>query len=455
MARILVVDDETRMAELLQRELQDNGHTVATVGAGARALDRLAEQEFDLVLSDLRMPGMDGLELLGRIKEQAPQTKVVLMTAYASAQTAVQAMKEGAFDYLIKPFEMDELMIMVDRIGERRRLELENAQLRSEIAGSEPVILGDSLPMRELMGLVAKVAKQGTTVLIQGESGTGKELVARAIHSNSTRSSGPMVTVNCAAIPETLIESELFGHERGAFTGADSRRLGRFELASDGTIFLDEVTELVPQAQAKLLRALQERVIERVGGGESIPVDVRVVAATNRDLQALVEEGEFRDDLFYRLNVFPIHMPALRDRKEDVPVLADYFLMRMGGSNRLSAEAVQILAGYNWPGNVRELENVVERAVILAGSGGEITPVHLADLATEAGRNGISQEGGRPVAAQEVTIPDEGVDLEELEKQHILEALRKAGGNKSEAARLLSISRRRLYSRMNHHNIEY
>ncbi len=453
MARILVVDDETRMAELIQRELRDHKHSVTTAGEGETALSCLSEQEFDLVLTDLRMPGMDGLELLEKIREKAPRTEVILMTAYASAQTAVQDMKQGAFDYLIKPFEMDELIIMVERIGQQKRLELENAQLRSEISGGQPVILGDSQAMRQLMELVDKVAVQDTTVLIQGESGTGKELIARAIHARSTRADDPMIAVNCAAIPETLIESELFGYEKGAFTGADSRRLGRFELAAGGTLFLDEVTELAPRAQAKLLRALQERVVERVGGGESIPVDVRVVASTNRDLLAQVTKDEFREDLFYRLNVFPIQMPALRDRKEDVSPLANHFLARRGGGNRLSTEAERILTAYEWPGNVRELENVVERAVILAGPGSEITAAHLADLSTVASAG--SEKPDSRSAVSRVIIPDEGVDLEELEKEHILEALRKAGGNKSEAARLLTISRRRLYSRMNHHNIEY
>ena len=453
MARILVVDDESRMAGLIKRELEDNGHSAVTAGDGETALARLSEREFDLILTDLRMPGMDGLELLARVKDRSPQTEVVLMTAFASAQTAVRAMKEGAFDYLIKPFEMDELMIMVDRIGERRRLEMENAQLRSEMAGDRPVIVGDSEAMKAVMDLVMKVAGQDTTVLIQGESGTGKELIARAIHAESPRAGGPMVTVNCAAIPETLIESELFGHEKGAFTGAEGRRLGRFELANGGTLFLDEVSELAPQAQAKLLRALQERVVERVGGGESLPVDVRVLAATNRDLQAQVSSGAFREDLFYRLNVFPIRVPSLRERREDVPVLAEHFLARMGGRNPLGEGARRILSGYDWPGNVRELENVVERAVILAGPGRPITGEHLADLA--AAVPGTGTAAPIPESAGSVSIPDEGVDLEELEKQHILEALRKTGGNKSEAARLLHISRRRLYSRMNHHGIDY
>ena len=455
MARILVVDDELRMAGLIRRELEDNGHVVSTAGDGESALSKMEEAEFDLVLTDLRMPGLDGLTLLTRIRERSPQTEVVLMTAYASAQTAVQAMKDGAFDYLIKPFEMDELLIMVERIGERRRLRLENQQLRRDISGTRQIIAGTSEAMKTVMDLVDKVAGQDATVLIQGESGTGKELVVRTIHDGSPRSGGPLVAVNCAAIPETLIESELFGHERGAFTGADGRRLGRFELAAAGTLFLDEVSELTPQAQAKLLRALQERMIERLGGTESIRIDVRVIAATNRNLQEQVAAGAFREDLFYRLNVFPITVPPLRDRREDVPELVEHFLAQPGRGNELSEDALRLLMSYRWPGNVRELENVIERAVILAGPGQLITGEHLADLGGDRSPVSGQDSGAISDAGGLVTIPEEGVNLEELEKQHILEALRKAGGNKSRAARLLHMSRRRLYSRMDHHKIEY
>ncbi|MFC1543870.1 sigma-54-dependent transcriptional regulator [Gemmatimonadota bacterium] len=479
MARILVVDDESRMASLIQRELEDRGHGAATAGDGPAALEEIERGNFDLVVTDLRMPGMDGLELLSAIKAKEPQIEVILMTAYASAQTAVRAMKDGAFDYLIKPFEMDELAIMVDRISERRQLRLENAELRREITGGPVEIVGASGAMRHVLELVEKVAPQDTTVLIHGDSGTGKELIARAIHTMSQRADHSMVAVNCAAIPETLIESELFGHERGSFTGADQRRLGRFELATGGTLFLDEVTELAPQAQAKLLRALQERVIERVGGAESIRVDVRVVAASNRNLEEAVAAGALREDLYYRLKVFPIHIPPLRERREDVHLLAEHFAARFGSGNRLTEEAHDVLQRYAWPGNVRELANVLERSVILAGVGNPITVEHLADLGGLSGiapdrvpgspapsaisPDAISPEVVSPevvspeVASPKVAvrIPAGGVDLEELEKQHILEAIRRAEGNKSEAARLLHITRRRLYSRMKHHDIEY
>ncbi len=457
MARILVVDDEARMADLIKRELEDHDHTVATSGDGPAALELMEKNAFDLVITDLRMPGMDGLELLQQARQRFPQTEIVLMTAYASAQTAVEAMKEGAYDYLTKPFEMDELLIMVERIGERQRLALENTQLREEIAGAQVNILGDSPAMRQTLDLVEKVAGQDTTVLIQGESGTGKELIARAIHAASTRSHAPLVVVNCAAIPENLIESELFGHERGAFTGADRRRLGRFELADGGTIFLDEVAELAPQAQVKLLRVLQERSLERLGGSETIHVDVRVIAATNQDLEDLVAGGQFREDLYYRLNVFPINLPPLRERTDDVPLLAAYFIGRQQKGNTLSPQAEEVLSRYSWPGNVRELENVIERACILAGPRGAITTQFLSNLVDRIGKTELASgetapEGGGGTA---IIIPEAGVDMEELEKQHIIGALEKASGNKTEAARLLHMTRRRLYSRMAHHDIDY
>ena len=446
MSRILVVDDEARMAGLIRMELEEHAHSVSTAGDGAMALELVGRNDFDLVLTDLRMPGMDGLTLLKAVKEQSPETAVVLMTAYASAQTAVSAMKEGAYDYLIKPFEMDELLIMVERIDSQRRLLLENTQLRENLGAGEVSILGESEAMREVFELVGKVADQDATVLIEGESGTGKELIARSIHAASHRAGSPFVVVNCAVIPDTLIESDLFGHEKGAFTGADRKKLGRFELADGGTVFLDEISELSGQAQVKLLRVLQERTVERLGGGvETIRIDVRVLAATNRNLQAQVSRGGFREDLFYRLNVFPIHLPPLRERAGDIPLLAGHFASS-NGAGGIAPDAVKILQQYRWPGNVRELENVIERAVILAGPGEEITARFISHLEAIP----ESDEG-----APRVTIPEGGVDIEDLEKQHILEALRKSEGNKSEAARLLHMSRRRLYSRMQHHDIEY
>ncbi|MFO7767507.1 MAG: sigma-54 dependent transcriptional regulator [bacterium] len=451
MPRILVVDDEARMAALIRRELEDEGYDVVTASDGEAALEQVAAGELDLVVTDLKMPGMDGIELLREVKGRDADCEVILMTAYASAETAVEAMKEGAYDYLVKPFEMAELVMMVERITEHQRLRAENRQLKEDLSSGAGEIIGTSPGITKVMELVRRVAGQATTVLIQGESGTGKELVARTIHASSRRSEEAFVAVNCGAIPDTLIESELFGHEKGAYTGASSRRLGKFELANRGTVFLDEVGELAPQAQVKLLRVLQERYVERLGGTRPVPVDVRVLAATNRDLHDLVSREEFREDLFYRLNVFPIHIPPLRSRREDIPLLARHFLEEHGRENTFTDEVMRMLVAYPWPGNVRELENIIERALILAGPGNEVLPEHLSTL---EGR------GMRPMPGQEeegppVHIPEEGVDLEEVEKRHILEALRKADGNKSEAARLLHITRRRLYSRMKHHDIDY
>ena len=453
MARILVVDDEPRMAELVALELADHGHEVETAADGARALDLLRTRTRDLVVTDLKMPGLDGLELLAEIKKLWPGTEVILMTAYASARTAVSAMKEGAWDYLIKPFEMDELLIMVDRIVRERRLQDENRELRAAMGDAGGEIVGQSEALAGVLDLVARVASQEATVLITGESGTGKELIARAIHAASPRAREPFVVVNCAALPDTLLESELFGHEKGAFTGAERRRPGRFELADGGTLFLDEVSEITPSAQVKLLRVLQERTLERLGSTETFRIDVRVLAATNRDLAVLVETGNFREDLFYRLNVFPLHLPPLRERREDIPELARHFLARRVPPVAITEAALEILMSYDWPGNVRELENVLERAGILAGPGREIGAVDLDWLmsppAADHGAIPGSARGGR------IQIPEEGVDLEALEKEHILEALRTAGGNKTEAARLLHMSRRRLYSRLDHHGIAY
>ncbi len=457
MARILVVDDEARMSDLIRRELEDNGHSVAIAGDGPSALDRLGESVFDLVVTDLKMPGMDGLELLQIMRREYPGTEVVLMTAYASAQTAVKAMKEGAYDYLTKPFEMDELLIMVNRISEMKRLELENTRLREKISDEEMSLLGESAAISEVMELIEKVAGQDTTVLIEGESGTGKELAARSIHTTSSRSGSPLVIVNCAAIPESLIESELFGHEKGAFTGADRRRPGRFELADGGTIFLDEVAELSGHAQVKLLRVLQERSLERLGGGETISVDVRVIAATSRNLEKLVAGGEYREELFYRLNVFPIRMPPLRVRRDDIILLARHFAEREKKGNTITAEAENLLKNHDWPGNVRELENVIERASILAGPREKITARLVSSLSQTTALTGgeaVAEDTGT-ASEDRVVIPEEGVNLEELERSYIIRAIEKAGGNKTEAARLLHMTRRRLYSRMTHHNIDY
>ncbi|RKY60358.1 MAG: hypothetical protein DRP94_00795 [Candidatus Latescibacterota bacterium] len=434
MAKILVVEDEPKMAFLLEAELNDAGHRATSVTDGREAVRRVEREHFDIVITDLRMEGMDGIEVLERVKGLDPQTEVVLITAYATAQTAVEAMKKGAYDYIIKPFDIEELKLLIKKIEEKQGLLYENALLQEKARREGLLVGGRSPAMRKVLELIDKVAPTDATVLVLGESGTGKELVARRIHHTSPRRDKPLVAVHCATFPENLLESELFGYERGAFTGANRRKVGHFEYADGGTIFLDEVGELPASVQAKLLRFLQERQFTRLGGVEPVRVDVRVIAATNRDLEREVREGRFREDLFYRLNVFPIELPPLRERREDIPLLVEHFLrQRNRPPDVVSPEAMEALLAYDWPGNVRELENVIERALILAGEG-RITPDLL--------------PFGRPKAGAKVELPDEGVNLEEVERELITQALEKAGWNKAKAAKLLGITRRRLYSRM-------
>jgi len=435
MANILVVDDEVKMCIILQGMLEDRGHRVTTSRDGGEAQKLVAGQDVDVVISDLKMSPVDGLQLLRAVKKSSPDTEVVLMTAYASVQTAIQAMKQGAYDYIIKPFDLDEMGLLVDKILEKKRLVFENRQLREELHGAEgrEMVAGKSPQMQEMFTLVDKVAGSDVTVLIRGESGTGKELVAEAIHHRSPRVGGPLVAVNCAALTETLLDSELFGHEKGAFTGAIKRTLGRFELAQGGTIFLDEIGDVTAALQAKLLRVLQEKTFVRVGGTETISANVRLIAATNRDLEKAIHSGLFREDLYYRLSVFPILVPPLRERREDIPELVKFFLHKRGRQlEDIDRAAVDQLMDYNWPGNVRELENVIERAVILA-AGEKIEVSHLPLFSASMGSAALSREE---------------LNLEKLERQSILQALQKSGGNKAEAARLLGITRRALYSRM-------
>ncbi len=436
MANILVVDDEVKMCVILQGMLEERGHRVSTAGNGREAQELIAGQEFDVVVSDLKMSPVDGLELLQAVKKTSPETEVVLMTAYASVQTAIQAMKQGAYDYIIKPFDLEEMGLLVDRILEKKRLVLENRQLREESLGDRgrEMVAGKSTQMKQLFTLVDKVAPSDVTVLILGESGTGKELVAEAIHRRSPRAGGPLVAVNCAALTETLLESELFGHEKGAFTGAIRKKLGRFELAQGGTVFLDEIGDVTAALQAKLLRVLQEKTFVRVGGTETITADIRLIAATNRNLEQAIGAGHFREDLYYRLSVFPIRVPPLRERREDIPDLVAFFLQKRGRKlPDVDQAAIDQLMRYDWPGNVRELENVIERAVILAAGGERIGLDHLPLFSA---------------AATSASAPGGELNLEKLERQSILQALQKSGGNKSAAARLLGITRRTLYSRM-------
>jgi DNA-binding NtrC family response regulator len=418
--------------------LAGEGYRVRIAGGGAECL-RLAEAEpFDMALVDLRMPDLDGLGVLKRLATIQPGLPVVILTAFASIDTAIEAVRAGAYDYLSKPFRMEEIKVVVRRTLEARRLARENRHYRQELKaryGFESLI-GQSHQMVEIYKLVARVANLDTTALIQGETGTGKELVARAIHYASARADRPFVVVDCAALPESLFESELFGHERGAFTGAQAARSGLLETSDGGTCFLDEIAELTAPLQAKLLRTLQERTIRRVGRNESIPVDIRVVAATNRDLRKLVAEGAFRDDLYYRLNVVTITVPPLRERPQDIPLLAQHFLDKFArGAGRsvkyLASEALVLLAGYDWPGNVRELEHVIERAVALSSS-----EILLPDDLPEHLR-------GRPEHA--LQLPAARMTLEEVKRWYVNKMLEESGGNKLRAAELLGIDRRTLY----------
>jgi two-component system nitrogen regulation response regulator GlnG len=416
-ARILVADDEPSMRWLLERVLRQVGHSVTVVEDGAGALAQATAEPYDLAFVDVRMPDLDGLEVLSRLKASAPDTAVIVMTAHGSVRSAVEAMQRGAYDYLTKPFDNDEVRLLAERALSARALAREVAELRTGIqeVWEFGALVGKSSRMQEVYKTIGRIAGTDVTVLLRGESGTGKEVVARAIHHYSRRAGKPFVGVSCAAIPAALLESELFGHERGAFTDAHQRRLGRFELAHGGTLYLDEVGDLGPELQPKLLRALQERSLERVGGGEAIPVDVRVVAATNRDLEALIREGRFREDLYYRLNVVPLTLPPLRERSEDIPFLVDHFLGKYGtelGERAVATEALERLMGYGWPGNVRELENVVQHAMVMA-AGGVILPEHL------------------PIAPGAAPPPAAAGTLEQLVEQKLAECVRGLGRRES------------------------
>ena len=438
---ILVVEDGQSQREILSGFLKDLGHDVSEAEDGKKALDLVRRGYFDLLLVDYKMPGMDGMELLTTVRTMNPGVDVIMMTAYGTVETAVNAMKAGAADYITKPIELDELAILIERISEKRTLLRENQILRREL-GRKGVSAGDiifrSPAMNEVINLAGRVAPSRATVLIQGESGTGKELVARLIHTLSPRSERPMTVVNCAALPETLLESELFGHEKGAFTGATQRRIGRFEEADGGSLFLDEIGELPPSVQVKLLRFLQEREFQRVGGNRTLRSDVRIISATNRDLREKAGEGSFREDLFYRLNVVEITIPPLRERKDDLPPLIDFFLNRFSRENEkeikgVVSEARDLLLKYDYPGNVRELENIMERAVVIA-RGPYITP---GDLPFSA-RSLFSDTHG---TAGTATLKG---SVENLEREMIMDALEKTGNHQTRAAGLLGISERML-----------
>jgi DNA-binding NtrC family response regulator len=441
--RILVVDDEQRQRDILQMILEAEGYETTAAGNGRQALQAARAQAFDVVLTDLKMPDLGGIELLGEILPLQPAPLVILMTAHGTIDSAVDAMRKGAFDYLTKPLEKDELLLVLRRAMERAHLVRENRMLREQLRDRFRLenIVGAHGSMQDVFRVVHKVAASASTVLIYGESGTGKELVARALHHESDRRARPFYAVNVAALPESILEAELFGHEKGAFTGADARKIGLFEQASGSTLFLDEVGDLKRDLQVKLLRALQEREILRVGGTERVRVDVRIVAAANQDLERAVREGRFREDLYYRLNVIPIALPPLRERRTDVPLLVEHFVAKYAGGRPrgVSEDALQSLIAYDWPGNVRELESVIERALLL-GEGDVIVPADL-PASVRAGT-------AAPRGALDLEIPDAGIDLEAVERSLIVKALEKAGGNVTRAARLLGLSRRTLQYRM-------
>ncbi len=450
---ILVVDDSPDIRFTMSEVLRAKGFSVESASDGQEAIDILDNRFFDIVLTDLSMPRKTGMDVLRFVTQHSPETICIIITGFGSIQGAVEALKMGAYDYLCKPIKPDEVTILIDKALELRDLKRENKSLKKELKtryGFENIV-GSSKAMQEVFGLVEKVADTDSTVLITGESGTGKELIAHAIHYASDRKDGPFIPVNCAAIPEELLESELFGHEKGAFTHAIKTRIGRFELANKGTIFLDEIGEMSPSLQVKLLRVLQERKFERVGGVKTISVDIRVVSATNQDLEIAVKEGRFREDLFYRLNVIPIHVPPLRERRSDIPLLAKHFLKKYcSGKKRcvegITDEALDILTRYDWPGNVRELENIMERMVILA-NGKMITKDDLPYQILE-------KTGGVPGQAipGDLEFPEDGLSLSqavsELEKRLILKALERTGGVKNRAAKLLKMNRTTLIEKM-------
>jgi DNA-binding NtrC family response regulator len=439
--RLLIVDDELVVRDSLQKWFDSEGYETGAVAGGREALTAIQQKQWDLALVDIKMPGMDGMDLQKKLREVDPELIVVIMTGYASVETAVQALKGGAYDYITKPIDPDELVHLVSNaLGHKRyRRELERLRENLQEIYPETKLIGNSPPMRRVLELVEMVAPTDTTVLIFGESGTGKELVARAIHAASPRRHMPMVVIHCGALTETLLESELFGHERGAFTGAQYRKKGKFEVADGGTVFLDEISDISLKTQTDLLRVLQEKEFSRVGGTQSIKVDFRCIAATNKSLEDVVKAGTFRPDLYYRLKVFAIDLPPLRDRREDIPLLADHFLKKLATAMnkpvpKLSAPALDLLLSYGWPGNVRELENAIERALVI-GRGPEIQPADF------------------PFQLQPLQSAS-GHTLGEVERSHIERVLKEAEGNLSRAARILDIDRTTLYNKLRRYGLK-
>jgi two-component system response regulator HydG len=441
---ILIVDDDEAMRDSCIQILSKMHYEIKTADNGNQGLEQISRESFDIVILDLKMPGLSGMELLKKIREENPETIVIVITGYATVDSAIEAMKNGAYDYLPKPFTPEELRMVVRRAMEKRKLALNNLHLRKELEATleADTIIGDSISMQKIHSLIRKVGPTGSTVLITGESGTGKELIAREIHAQSARNRMPFVTVDCSTLVENLFESELFGHVKGSFTGATSTKHGRLELANNGTVFFDEISNIGLNVQAKLLRAIQEREITKVGSTQSVKIDVRIIAATNKDLRQAVEEETFREDLFYRLSVVPIHLPSLRERREDIPLIANYFLQKYNKKRRKSIKgiadsAMKALMQYDWPGNVRELENTIERAVVLTENE-YINPLDLNYYGLHS---------------QEISIMN--TTLMDIEKAHIIKMLKTFNGHKQKTAEVLGIDRKTLRLKMKRYQIPF
>lgn len=448
---ILIVDDEKGQREILKTIIQGEGYEVMTASNEREALKAIGEGVFDAIMTDLKMPGGDGTHLLTSILKERPNTSVVIMTAHGTIDSAVEAMKLGAFDYLTKPLERDELLVVLNKAVEKTKLLNENTRLREQLEEKFKIenIIGRDGTMQDVLKIIKKVSNSNSTVLIFGESGTGKELAARAIHHNSPRRDKPFMDINCAAIPETLLESELFGYEKGAFTGASTRKMGLFESANGGTLFLDEIGDMGIGLQARLLRAIQEREIRRVGGKDNIKIDVRIISATNKNLEGEIKEGRFREDLYYRLNVIAFRIPPLRERMGDLPELVSFFISKYNRSlgkkiNGISDNALNLLLNYSWPGNVRQLESVIERAVLLT----DVSTIEMDTLPPEISNKPIQ------IGKIDFDIPNDGISFEELEREVLLKAMRKSNWIIAKAAQLLDMSYRTLQYRLNKFGIK-
>ncbi|MCM8813050.1 MAG: sigma-54 dependent transcriptional regulator [Candidatus Omnitrophica bacterium] len=455
--RILIVDDDQSFRFVLEETLRKEGYSVAACAGGGQALEQFSRERFDVVTLDIKMPDMDGFEVLRRMKAQVPEQLILIITAFGGQKIAVEAVQKGAYDYFTKPFELEELRVVIRRALDRERVGAENIRLRRELEGKYDFaeIIGNSGKMREIFALMRKVAATDVTVLIQGESGTGKELVARAIHYQSARREYPFVKINCAAIPDTILESELFGYERGAFTDAASRKIGKFEAAHQGTIFLDEIGDMSVSTQAKVLRVLQEKEFERLGSNASVKVDVRIIAATNKDLVRAGKEGQFREDLLYRINVVPLYLPPLRERREDIPLLFDHFMQRFSREmhkpiRHIALDAMELLMNYHWPGNIRELENVLQRAIVLAEQ--EMISKDDLPLFIRSYDKTVRQPQERADFSKSLRDMVQEITAD-VEKQLIIQALERTNWNRTDAARLLRVSRKGLFNKMKRYQL--